>query len=100
MRTNKETAADWRPRRASDGKNSIAFFFAHQCEFNSVENAWGHGENPPAIPDAPLDRTAFAKGRPANPQPVDPRFFKRRFEEVRATSSTGPGRIGARRVKA
>ena len=54
----------------------------------------GPRENPPAIPDAPLDRTAFAKGRSADPQPIDPRFLKRRFGKVHATSSTGSGRIG------
>lgn len=69
----------------------------------------GPRESPPAIPDAPLDRTAFAKGQPAGPQPadpqpvnlqpVDPRFLKRRFEEVRATTSTGSGRIGVQHVK-
>ena len=61
----------------------------------------GPRESPPAIPDAPLDRSAFAKGRsadpqsadpqPADPQPVDPRFLKRRFEKVHTTSSAGPG---------
>lgn len=64
----------------------------------------GPRENLPAIPDALLDRMALAKGRPAgpqsaDPQPVDPRFLKRRFKEVRATSSTGPGRIGVQHVK-
>ena len=70
----------------------------------------GPRESPPSIPDAPLDRTAFAKDRPAgtqsadpqpvNLQPVDPRFLKRRFKEVRATSSIGSGRIGVHYVKA
>ena len=36
MRASKKAAADWRPRRASDGKYSIAFFFAHQIA-NTIE---------------------------------------------------------------
>ena len=105
MRTNKEAAADWRPRRHQMANTQS--HFSLRTNANTIETIiqfYGERmdprENPPAIPNAPLDRTAFAKGRPANLQPVDPRFLKRRFEKVRTTSSTGPGRIEARRVKA
>lgn len=114
MRTNKEAAADWRPRRHQMANTQS--HFSLRTNANTIETIiqfcgerMEPRENPPAIPDALLDRSAFAKGRSADPQPadpqpvnlqpVDPRFLKRRFEEVRATSSTGPGRIGVRHVK-
>lgn len=104
MRTNKEAAADWRPRRHQMANTQL--HFSLRTNANTIETIiqfygerMGPRENPPAIPNAPLDRTAFAKGRPANLQPVDPRFLKRRFEEVRATTSTGSGRIGVQHVK-
>ena len=105
MRTNKEAAADWRPRRHQMANTQS--HFSLRTNANTIEiiiqfcgERMGSRENPPAIPNAPLDRSAFAKGWSADPQPVDPRFLKRRFEKVRTTSSTGPGRIEARRVKA
>lgn len=104
MRTNKEAAADWRPRRHQMA-NTQSHFSLH-ANTNTIETViqfcgerMEPRENPPAIPDALLDRSAFAKGRSADPQPVDPRFLKRRFEKVRTTSSTGPGRIGVQHVK-
>ena len=105
MRTNKEAAADWRPRRHQMANTQS--HFSLRTNANTIETIiqfygerMGPRENPPAIPNAPLDRSAFAKGWSADPQPIDPRFLKRRFEKVRTTSSTGPGRIEARRVKA
>lgn len=104
MRTNKEAAADWRPRRHQMANTQS--HFSLRTNANTIETIiqfcgerMGPRENPPAIPDALLDRSAFAKGQPADPQPVDPRFLKRRFEKVRTTSSTGPGRIGVHHVK-
>ena len=114
MRTNKEAAADWRPRRHQMANTQS--HFSLRTNANTIETIiqfcgerMEPRENPPAIPDAPLDRTAFVKGRPASPQPadpqpvnlqpVDPRFLKRRFEKVRTTSSTGPGRIGVQHVE-
>lgn len=104
MRTNKEAAADWRPRRHQMANTQS--HFSLRTNANTIETIiqfcgerMGPRENPPAIPDALFDRSAFAKGRSADPQPVDPRFLKWRFEKVRTTSSTGPGRIGARMSK-
>ena len=105
MRASKEAATDWRPRRHQMANTQS--HFSLRTNANTIETIiqfcgerMGPRENLPAIPDAPLNRTAFAKGRPANLQPIDPRFLKRRFGKVRATSSTGSGRIEARRVKA
>lgn len=105
MRANKEAAADWRPRRHQMANTQS--HFSLRTNANAIETIihfygerMGPRESPLAIPDAPLDRTAFAKGRPADPQPVNPRFLKSRFEEACATDSTGPGRIGVRHVKA
>lgn len=104
MRTNKEAAADWRPRRHQMANTQS--HFSLRTNANTIGTIiqfcgerMGSWENLPAIPDAPLNRTAFAKGRPAGPQSADPCFLKSRFEEACATSSTGPGRIGVRHVK-
>lgn len=104
MRASKEAAADWRPRRHQMANTQS--HFSLRTNANTIETIiqfcgerMGSRESPTAIPDASLDRTAFAKGRPAGPQPINPRFLKRRFEKVRATSSTGPGRIGVQHVK-
>lgn len=71
MRTNKEAAADWRPRRHQMANTQS--HFSLRTNANTIETIiqfygerMGPRENPPAIPNAPLDRTAFAKGRPAN----------------------------------
>ena len=114
MRANKEAAADWRPRRHQMANTQS--HFSLRTNANAIETIihfygerMGPRESPPAIPDASLDRTAFAKGQPAGPQsadpqpvnlqPVNPRFLKSRFEEACATNSTGPGRIGVQHVK-
>ena len=57
-------------------------------------------ENPPAIPDAPLDRTAFAKGQPAGPQPIDPRFLKGDSKKSARRVRQGLGESEFGRVKA
>ena len=92
MRASKEAAADWRPRRHQMANTQS--HFSLRTNANTIETIiqfcgerMGPRENPPAIPDAPLDRTAFPKDN----QPI-------RNRSIHA-SSKGDSEKSARRVR-
>lgn len=93
MRASKKAAADWRPRRASDGKYPIAFFFAHQCEYHWNNNSilWrthgATGKTRPQFPTRPL----IERRSPKVGQPI-------RNRSIHA-SSKGDSKKSARRVR-
>lgn len=93
MRASKEAAADRRPRRASDGKYPIAFFFAHRCEYHWNNNSilWrthgATGKTRPQFPTRPLiDWRSQKVGQPI------------RDRSIRA-SSKGDSKKSVRRVR-